>query len=146
MKTHYQHPIRLEEVAKTVGMTPAYLSHFISKNLGVSFQDYLTSLRFEHALRMIDRDLPLGDISGGSGFSDLKYMNKAFLKKTGMTPSEYRKRNDELRTRRRSKTVRGPEQVIYSEEQSAGIIKAYLNKITGFSGFAMANSIQVNNQ
>jgi YesN/AraC family two-component response regulator len=53
MKTHYQHPIRLEEVAKTVGMTPAYLSHFISKNLGVSFQDYLTSLRFEHALRMI---------------------------------------------------------------------------------------------
>ena len=128
LDSKYQYPIRLEEVAKLVEMTPAYLSHFITKNLGVNFHDYLNNLRFEHALRQIDRDLPLGDISNGSGFSDLKYMTKMFLKKTGMTPAEYRHRNEEVRNRQRRKSVQEQSQLFLSEEQSLALINAYLEQ------------------
>jgi AraC-like DNA-binding protein len=138
LETRYQHPIRLEEVAESVNMSPAYLSHFVTKNLGIGFHDYLTDLRFEHALRMIDRDLPLGDISAGSGFSDLKYMNKAFTKKTGMTAAQYREKFKDLKIQRGKKDRRDPGQVIYSEEQSKGIIKAYLNELCDSNELALA--------
>jgi AraC-like DNA-binding protein len=128
LDSKYQYPVRLDEVAKLVGMTPAYLSHFITKNLGFSFHDYLNNLRFEHALRQIDRDLPLSDISNGSGFSDLKYMTKAFVKNTGLTPTQYRERNQEVKNQERRRSMRETTQFVYSEEQSIQLIHDYLQK------------------
>ncbi len=129
LDSKYQYPVRLEDVAKLVDMTPAYLSHFFTKTMGVNFHDYLSKLRFEHALRQIDRDLPLGDIARGSGFSDLKYMTRAFLKNTGLTPAEYRKKHHELQTRRRLKSIREPNQHIYSEQQSKKLLLHYLESL-----------------
>ncbi len=92
MESSYQSPLRLEEVARQVGLQPGYLSHFFRRHMGMSFQDYLSELRFQGALRVMDRDLPLRDISQGSGFSDPKYLQKMFLRKLGCTPAEYRQR------------------------------------------------------
>lgn len=126
LDTKYQHSIRLGDVAKLVEMTPAYLSHFFSKNIGISFQEYLNNLRFEHALRQIDRKLPLRDIAEGSGFSDPKYMTKMFVKKTGMTPSEYRNRFKKIKKRQRQKAEKKPNGYSYSEEESLKLIQEYL--------------------
>lgn len=126
LDTKYQYPIYLEDVAKLVEMTPAYLSHFFTKNIGISFQEYLNNLRFEHAFRQIDRKLSLRDIAEGSGFSDPKYMTRMFVKKTGMTPSEYRARYKEIKNRKRQKTDRKPMELFFSEEESLELIRAYI--------------------
>lgn len=128
LDTAYQSAVHLEDAAKLVGLSPAYLSHFFTKSIGISFQEYLNNLRFEHALRQLDRKLSLRDIAEGSGFSDPKYMTKMFVKKTGMTPSEYRARFREIKSRRRRKSDIKPMQLFYSEEESLRFIRAYINK------------------
>ena len=88
---NYQSPIRLADVAEQEGLTTTHLSHLFTEQYGVSFQEYLNSVRFEHCLRLIgDPSLTLTDVSEASGFSELKYMTRLFESRFGMKPKEYR--------------------------------------------------------
>ena len=90
---NYRYPIRLTEVAEAEGITPTHLSHFFTENFGVSFQQYLNNIRFEHAVRLMDnRQMSLSDIAAASGFSDLKYMTRMFVQRFGCKPKEIRDR------------------------------------------------------
>ena len=58
----------------------------------MSFQEYVTLLRFEKARYLIAQtDLSLTDICVTCGFSDYRYLSQIFVKKTGLTPKEFRK-------------------------------------------------------
>lgn len=88
---NYLMPVHLEDICTLIQVTPTYLSHLFSENIGISFQEYLNGIRFEHAMRAVaDKSLSLTKIAEISGFSKLKYMNQVFEKKLGMTPKEYR--------------------------------------------------------
>ena len=76
---NYQGPIRLSDLAEMEGITTTHLSHFFTENFGMTFQEYLKDKRLECALRMIgDDSLTISEIASSSGFSELKYMTKAF--------------------------------------------------------------------
>lgn len=126
MEDNYQSPLRLEEVAARVGLQPGYLSHFFRRHMGISFQDYLNELRFQGALRVIDRDLPLRDVAQGSGFSDPKYLQKMFLRKLGCTPTEYRRRLQPDHAGRPTEPRPGPGETILSPEDSLLLLKNWL--------------------
>lgn len=88
---HFTEKITLEDVGKFAYITPQYLSHFFKTNLGISFREYLSKIRFNQALKLIDStDNPLIDICFESGFSDYKYMEKEFIKNLGCSPKKYR--------------------------------------------------------
>lgn len=88
---NYQGPLRLSDIAEMEGITTTHLSHFFTENFGMTFQEYLKDKRLECALRMIgDDSLTISEIASSSGFSELKYMTKAFKDAFGMSPSEYR--------------------------------------------------------
>lgn len=90
IETNYQEKITLSDIAKQENLTVTHLSHIFTKYFGMTFQQYLTKKRLEHALRLIsDAQLSLTDIALESGFSDLKYMTKAFETTLGITPKEY---------------------------------------------------------
>jgi LacI family transcriptional regulator len=42
---------------------------------------------------LIDTDLPLTEVAGRCGFTHVEYMSVVVKKKTGLPPSEYRKRH-----------------------------------------------------
>ena len=89
---NYRYSPRLFDIAKAEGVTPTYLSHIFTEKLGISFQEHLGNLRFEHAMRLIyDNGLSISEVASESGFSDQKYMTKMFRAKLGMTPHEMRK-------------------------------------------------------
>lgn len=89
---NYLFPIRLKELAQAEHVTATHLSHFFSDNFGVTFQEYLSGKRLEQALRLsADKTLSLAELSDRSGFSDPKYLNKAFREKFGYPFREYRK-------------------------------------------------------
>ena len=93
LEEHYQEPIRLSDLAETEGVSATHLSHFITEHFGMTFQDYLNNIRFEHAVRIIgNRTLTLSDVSAESGFSELKYLTRMFEKQLGMKPAEFRER------------------------------------------------------
>lgn len=91
IEEHYYEPLRLSDLAKSEGVTTAYLSHFLRDNLNITFQDYLNITRFEKALQLIgDPGLSLLDICMECGFSDSRYLNKLFLQRFGCPAKEYR--------------------------------------------------------
>lgn len=92
IRENYTRKITLTDIAQREHLTTSYLSHFFKDNLHQSFQSYVNSLRFEHAvLLLVKTDWKIIDICIESGFSDSKYMNKAFMDVYHMTPREFRK-------------------------------------------------------
>lgn len=89
---NFRRKLLLGEIAEREGLSLSYLSHFFRDALGMSFQDYLNQKRFEYACGLLfTTDRKILDISLSSGFSDVRYLNEAFLRQYGCTPKEYRK-------------------------------------------------------
>ncbi len=87
----YKYNITLKGLAEQENLNMYYLSHFIKANLGMSFQQYLTEIRTENAeYLLLNSDLNNMDIYLECGFSDYKYLVKAFVQKFGCTPAQYR--------------------------------------------------------
>lgn len=92
IETNYFGDISLEQVAKHVHLSPAYLSELFKKETGMSFIDYKTIVRMENAKKLLNStSLNIYDISSKVGYSDPKYFSKLFKKITGKTVYEYRK-------------------------------------------------------
>lgn len=90
---HYREKISLTELARQEGITPTHLSHFFKDAFHVSFQEYLNALRLEKALVLLkNSDTYLVDICLECGFSDIRYLNRMFLKEFGCTAAEYRRK------------------------------------------------------
>ena len=88
---NFHRKLLLEEIAQREKLTMVYLSHFFKETLGMSFQEYLKGRRFEQACLLLETtDRTVMDISVSCGFSDVRYLTKTFLERTGCTPKEYR--------------------------------------------------------
>lgn len=84
--------ITLETVAHTIGLSSAYFSRLFHSQLGKSFSDYLCDVRIVHAKTLLIRsNKSIMEIALESGFCNGDYLSAQFRKKTGMTPTEFRK-------------------------------------------------------
>lgn len=93
MLTHPTENITLETLSERYGISKTYFSHLFHDNTGVSFKQYLLTLRIEYAKRMLeDNELSIIDVAFECGFHTPSQFNRTFKKMTGMTPSEYRAR------------------------------------------------------
>jgi AraC-like DNA-binding protein len=87
---NYSDKVLLSEIAKRENLSMTYLSHFIKDNLNQTFQEYLNNIRFSHARELIaEKRMRFIDICMECGFSDYRYLDKAFLRNYGCTPKEY---------------------------------------------------------
>ena len=92
IENNFAGDISLEQVAKHVHLSPAYLSELFKKETGMSFIDYKTIIRIECAKKLLcTPSMNISEISGKVGYSDPKYFSKLFKKITGKTIYEYRK-------------------------------------------------------
>lgn len=88
---HMATDLSLPDVAKVAGMTESTFSRFFQKNSGRSFTDYLTELRIGRACRFLaETQQPVSAICYEVGYLNLSNFNRNFLKRRGMTPSQYR--------------------------------------------------------
>lgn len=92
IETHFAESITLESAAEQVNLSANYVSAIFRKETGVTFSEYLTAKRMEHAVELLRKtDLPIARISEQVGYNDVKYFSKLCKKTLGMKPSEYRK-------------------------------------------------------
>ena len=86
------HKLLLSDFARQEGCSTSYLSHFIKATMNQTFQEYVDSVRFNQACKLIaeGRDSMLS-ICHAAGFSDYRYFSRAFQKAFGMTPAQYSK-------------------------------------------------------
>ena len=95
---NFQHKLTLGELAEKENLSLSYLSHAFKDAMGISFQEYLKQKRFENACRLLQSsEMNLLDISIASGFSDVRYMMKAFSEIAGCSPADYRRSFREYR-------------------------------------------------
>lgn len=84
-------PIKINDVAQLIAMTPSAFSHFFKKRTQRSFSDYLTDLRIGYAARMlIETEKHISEICFESGFNNISNFNRSFKTQKGCTPSEFR--------------------------------------------------------
>lgn len=88
----FQEPITLSEIAATYHKNPKYLGRLFKREMGMSYSEYLISVRLLNAEEMLRKtDSKIIEIALSSGFNSISYFNRAFYKKNGISPSEYRK-------------------------------------------------------
>lgn len=88
---NFSNPVRIEDVARLVNMSPSAFSHFFKKRTQRSFTDYLTELRIGHAARLlIETEKNISEICFESGFNNISNFNRSFKMQKGCTPSEFR--------------------------------------------------------
>lgn len=89
--THLTQKIKLEDMAKSIGVSPFYLSRVFKKNTGETLFSYINTQKLEAASLLLTlSNKPISDISHFFQFSNQSYFSKTFTKKYGMTPKKYR--------------------------------------------------------
>ncbi len=85
-----------KEVADHVHLNPSYLSVLFKEHVKLTFSEYVTRRRIQRAKELlVSTSLPINDIAEESGYKTAKYFIKIFRELEGMTPSAYRKDNNE---------------------------------------------------
>ena len=86
---NYSEKITLAQLAEQENVTTTYLSHFIHDHLHMTFQEYVSSVRFERALKLLrDTSMCMTDVSVVSGFSDVKYLSRMLENHFGIPAQE----------------------------------------------------------
>lgn len=84
--------ISLSDIAKDLGIQPAYLSRLFSEHEGMTVTDYIHEQKLEVAKNMLMySDRTIAEIADYLKFNSQSYFGKLFKKSTGMTPLTYRK-------------------------------------------------------
>lgn len=90
-KRYAESDFGLTDAAAEVSLTPNHLSALFSQECGVTFIEYLTSVRIEKARQMLaSTEKRSIDICYDVGFNDPHYFSFAFKKATGLSPREWR--------------------------------------------------------
>ena len=93
MKEHISDIVRLEELARSAGVTVPSFCRFYKKKTGMSPLSYLKKLRIETACALLeDTDKTIKEISLECGYSDPSFFMCIFKREVGMTMSQYRER------------------------------------------------------
>ena len=114
--TNYSEKITLEDLARREDVTTTYLSHFIRDNLHMTFQDYVSSVRFERALKLLQStSMCLTDVSVMCGFSDVKYLSRMLERHFGIPAQACR---DQLQKLQVKESKRGEQTQTFPTEQT----------------------------
>lgn len=89
---HFQDPLSLKEMAAMSGASETYFCRLFKHETGMTFLDYLNSLRIENACVLLrDSTDNALDICYEVGFNDYTHFGRQFKKNVGMSPAEFRR-------------------------------------------------------
>ncbi|MGA2545483.1 MAG: helix-turn-helix domain-containing protein [Rectinemataceae bacterium] len=84
--------ISIGKAADRLSISESYLSKLLRRRLETSFVEYLSDYRIDRAKELIaTSDMLAYEVAEAVGYPDARYFASLFKKRTGMTPSEYRK-------------------------------------------------------
>ena len=81
----------LQSLAEQYQVSSSYISQLFKKNLSINFYQYLENLRLGHARDLlVSSAAPVKKIMEMSGYSSMNTFDRAFKRKYGLSPSDYR--------------------------------------------------------
>lgn len=93
LRKEYSRDWSLEELAQQVHFNPSYFSSLFKKRFGVGYSDTLREIRLNQAARLLESGTQqVQQVAASVGYTNVNNFIRAFVKKYGMTPNEYRRR------------------------------------------------------
>lgn len=92
IEEHYMDPeISVEKLCTVLHVSPAYFSTVFKRETEMSFVSYLTEVRLQNALNLLNTtDDKTYVIAGKVGYTEPNYFSYVFKKRFGVSPSKYR--------------------------------------------------------
>ncbi len=91
-ENYHNTDISVEMLCNHLHMSPAYFSTVFKREAGVSFINYLTDVRMDQAVKLLNStEEKTYAISALVGYTEPNYFSYVFKKRFGVSPSKYRK-------------------------------------------------------
>lgn len=91
---HLSEPIRLNDVATFVNLSPNYFSSLFKREMNISFADYVNQTRIKESQYLLETtNYSILDIAISVGYNNQNYFTTIFRKFTDITPKQYRMRS-----------------------------------------------------
>jgi len=88
----YSQRVSLIDAANIAGMEAKHFGKFFQQKVGIGFKEWTNRVRVAIAVKMIAKEhQSLTDVAFAIGFQDFRTFERAFKKRTGLTPREFRK-------------------------------------------------------
>ncbi len=85
---HYARPLNIQELSELTGLNPVYFGSLFKQCTGMTFREYLTSIRLNHAEDMLrSGEYNVNEVALLCGFTDIFYFSKVFKRSRGVPPS-----------------------------------------------------------
>ena len=82
--------LSIKDIAQNLNYHPKYISHLFKDKMGISYSEYLRSVRLKYAITLLDHGIDsVKNVALLSGFSDPLYFSKVFKDSVGMSPTVY---------------------------------------------------------
>ncbi len=91
LEKHYPQPVKLEDVAASLKVSPFYLSRVFSHESDFSLFEYLNDVRMRKARELLHEGRHIvSDVAYMTGFEDSNYFSKVYKRHYGHSPSQGR--------------------------------------------------------
>ena len=83
--------ITFSDAADFMKLSEPYFSKFFRKVSGMTFSQYLNTVRLEHAIELLKNNtthMPITEIAAQCGFDTIRHFNRVFKDITGMSPRQ----------------------------------------------------------
>ena len=88
MATHYMEALTVQKMAELVNLSDMYFGSLFKQETGLTFRQYLTSIRMNRAEDMLySGEYKISEIADACGFSDVFYFSRIFKENRGFAPS-----------------------------------------------------------
>jgi AraC family transcriptional regulator, regulatory protein of adaptative response / methylated-DNA-[protein]-cysteine methyltransferase len=96
IKENFQQQPELEDVAKSVYLSPYHFQRVFKEWAGVSPKKFLQYISVEHAKNLLKQNLSVSDATYETGLSSPGRLHDLFITIEGMTPGEYKNGGENL--------------------------------------------------
>lgn len=94
IERRYAETLTLGELARAAGLSERQFSRLFARQTGLNFSTFLQNARVEAACDLLSSsNTGIAEIAAAVGYSDLKFFYRLFKRKTGVTPTGYRRQS-----------------------------------------------------
>ncbi len=98
IQDHLDHDLSLNALSARFNLTPNYLSRYFKENTGRNLHDYISELRLGTAKQLLlNSNARINEIASRVGYDSAHTFIRAFRRRFGATPAEYRGRKGRAR-------------------------------------------------
>lgn len=92
---NFRKEISLKETAELLHVSPNYLGVKFKNSMGMPFKTYINVIRLRYCCNLLmSTNMSVKEIAYSGGYTSLEYFLQVFKKTLGITPTEYRNKNN----------------------------------------------------